>query len=70
MLFGTDAYPLTTSVGWEEIGWITAKSARQALALALTGMMDDREITRQRAVELARMVMRENAMKLYGLKNR
>ena len=41
-------------------------TAREALALALTGMMNDREITRERAVELARMVLRENAIKLYG----
>lgn len=67
VLFGTDAYPLTTTVGWEEIGWLTTKSARLALAMALTEMMKDGEITRARASELARMVMRENAIKLYGL---
>jgi uncharacterized protein len=67
VLFGTDAYPLTTTVGWEEIGWLTTKSSRQALALALTGMMQDGQITRGRASELARMVLRENAVKLYGL---
>ncbi|HZH91640.1 MAG TPA: amidohydrolase family protein [Pyrinomonadaceae bacterium] len=68
VLFGTDAYPLTTTIGWEEIGWLTTKSAREALAIALTGMMQDGEITRGRASELARMVMRENAINLYGLK--
>ncbi len=70
VLFGTDAYPLTTSVGWEEIGWLTNKSARRALAIALTEMVRDGEITRARASELARMVMRDNAIKLYGLKTR
>jgi hypothetical protein len=70
VLFGTDAYPLTTTIGWEEIGWLTTKSAREALAIALTGMMQDGEITRGRASELARMVMRENAINLYGLKTR
>jgi hypothetical protein len=30
-------------------------------------MMNDGEITRDRALELARMVLRENAIKLYGL---
>jgi len=30
--------------------------------------MNDGEITRERALELARMAMRENAVKLYGLK--
>lgn len=70
VLFGTDAYPLTTAVGWEEIGWLSTKSARQALALALTGMMADGEITRERALELARMVLRDNAIKLYELKEK
>jgi hypothetical protein len=31
-------------------------------------MMHDGEITRDRAVELARMVLRDNARKLYQLK--
>jgi hypothetical protein len=30
--------------------------------------VNDGEITRERALELARMVLRGNAMKLYGLK--
>jgi hypothetical protein len=35
--------------------------------MALTGMMEDGEIDRPRAEALARMVLRENAMKLYRL---
>jgi hypothetical protein len=68
VLFGTDAYPSTATVGWEETGWLANKTARLALAIALTGMMRDGQITRARASELARMVMRENAVNLYGLK--
>ena len=67
VLFATDSAPLSPEVNWEEIGWLTSNTAREALALALTGMMNDREITRQRAILLAHMVMRENAIKLYGL---
>ncbi|HLL77204.1 MAG TPA: hypothetical protein VK421_18265 [Pyrinomonadaceae bacterium] len=67
VLFGTDAYPLTTTAGREEVGWLTTRSSRRALALALTGMMQDGQITRERALELARMVLRENAARLYGL---
>jgi len=48
---------------------MTSTTGRKALALALTGMVNDKEITRERAIELARMVLRENAIKLYGLKN-
>jgi uncharacterized protein len=67
VLFGSDATPLADGVGWEESGWVASQSARQALALALTGMIEDHEISRARALELARLVLRENARKLYGL---
>lgn len=70
VLFGTDAFAFTPEVGWEEGGWLAITSARQALALALTGMMNDGEITRDRAFELARMVMRENALQVYNLKSK
>jgi uncharacterized protein len=67
VMFGTDAYPFSSELGWEESAWIAARNGRQALAIALTGMMRDGEITHQRAIELARMVLRDNARKLYGL---
>ena len=68
VLFATDAYPYSAEAGWEETGYIAAKSSREALAIALTGMLRDREITRARASELARMVLRDNARALYKLK--
>jgi len=46
---------------------VRAQDGREALAIALTSMMRDREISRDRALELARMVLRDNARKLYGL---
>lgn len=67
VLFATDAYPYSDEMGWEEGGYIAAKRGREAVGLALTAMMRDGEISRERASELARMVMRENARKLYGL---
>jgi uncharacterized protein len=67
VLFATDAYPFSEEMDWEEAGWVAATTGRQALGLALTEMIHDGEITRARAVELARMVMRENARKLYKL---
>jgi predicted TIM-barrel fold metal-dependent hydrolase len=68
VLFGTDASPVTDQVNWEETGWVSATTGREALAMALTGMVRDNEITRERAVQLARMVLRENAGRLYGIK--
>jgi uncharacterized protein len=67
VMFGTDAYPYIPEMGWEESGWMAANTGRQALAIALTGMVRDGEITRAKASELARMVLRENARALYGL---
>jgi predicted TIM-barrel fold metal-dependent hydrolase len=66
VLFGTDLYPNTSEIDWDVIGWQTTHSGREALAIALTGMMEDHEITRARALELAHMVLHDNAAKLYG----
>jgi hypothetical protein len=66
ILYGSDAYPYSDELGWEESAWISAHVGRQALAIALTAMMRDGEISHGRAVELARMVLRENARQLYG----
>ncbi len=66
VLFGTDAYPYSDALGWEESAWLSARRSREALAIALTRMMRDGEISRERASELARMVLRDNARKLYG----
>ena len=72
VLFGTDAYsdPRTPLSDWEEKAWLTTRSAREALGIALTGMMRDREITRERALELARLVLRDNANRLYRFAER
>ena len=67
ILFGTDAFSFGPAVDWPEVAWLSNTTARQALALALTGMMNDHEITRAQAVDLARMVLRDNAIKLYKL---
>jgi predicted TIM-barrel fold metal-dependent hydrolase len=66
ILFGTDLYPNTPEIDWDVIGWQTTHSGREALAIALTGMIEDHEITRDRALQLAHMVLHDNAAKLYG----
>ena len=66
VLFGTDAFDGGADQGWEDAAFLGASTARRALAMALTGMMRDGEIDRDRAETLARMVLRENAEKLYG----
>lgn len=67
VLFGTDAFAGGPDQTWEAGALLAANSARRALGLALTGMLRDGVVTRERAEQLARMVMRENAVALYGL---
>ena len=67
VLFGTDAYPLSDEMGWPESAWIANQNERESLGIALTGMLDDGEISRQRAGELIRMVLHGNAEALYKL---
>ena len=68
VLFGTDAYPYEPLMSWEESAWVGTRSARKALAISLAAMIRDGEIDRARASELARMALRDNALRLYGLK--
>jgi hypothetical protein len=67
VLFGTDGYPYSAYLGWEESTWLAARNARQALGIALTGMERDGEITPARASQLAHMVLHDNAAALYHL---
>jgi predicted TIM-barrel fold metal-dependent hydrolase len=67
VLFGTDAYPYSDEMGWEESAWMASARAREALGRSLTDMMRANEITPQRARQLAHMVLHDNAKALYGL---
>lgn len=66
VMFGTDGYALSESAGWEETTWIANRNGREALALALTGMVRDGEISRARANAIADEVMRGTASSLYA----
>jgi predicted TIM-barrel fold metal-dependent hydrolase len=67
VLFGTDAAAFGPGMGWDVTAAVGTSTARRALATALSGMMREGEISRVRAEEIAAMVMRTNAAKLYGL---
>lgn len=67
VLFGSDAFDGGDQQGWELGAAVASHTARQALGVVLTGMLRDGEVTRDRAKELARMVLRENAWRLYRL---
>jgi len=65
VLFGTDAYDFSAQMNWPEAAWIASHDARKALSIALTGMLDDGEINRARAEQIATLVLRGNAAALY-----
>ena len=67
VLFGTDGYPYSDAMGWEESTWLASRNGRAALGIALTGMLRDREVSRARAEAIAQEVLRGTAVKLYGL---
>jgi len=67
VLFGSDAAALGPDMGWELTAWIAGKNGRAALALALTDMIRDGDVSRARAEQIATMVMRTNAGTLYKL---
>ena len=69
VLFGTKSVGISPLSDWEERAWLTTNSTRNALAIALTEMMNDGQISRKRAFELAEMVLRTNAIRLYDFKS-
>jgi hypothetical protein len=79
VLYGTDAYSDTAHAflssteprsnflhGWEEKAWLLDRTARDALTIALTGMLRDRVIRADDIERLATMVLRDNALRLYS----
>lgn len=67
VLFGSDAAAFGPDVGWEVAAWTATTTARQALAIALTDMMRNGDVSRAGAEEIATMVLRTNAAGLYNL---
>jgi len=65
VVFGSDAFPFSEAVGAEESYWIAVRSARTALAAALTEMILNHEITEQQAMTFAHGYLHDNAAKLY-----
>jgi uncharacterized protein len=67
VLFGSDAVYIGPGLGWELGAWISSSNARRALAEALSDMVSSRQISSNRAKEIATMVLRTNAGQLYNL---
>jgi hypothetical protein len=67
VIFGSDASAFGPGLGWEVSAWLASTTARQAVTIALSEMINSNEITLSRAKEIATMVMRTNAGNLYNL---
>jgi hypothetical protein len=66
MMFGSDAFPFNEALGAEESFWLAVRTSRMALAAALAELVGERAISTDKALELARMYLHDNAAKLYG----
>jgi uncharacterized protein len=66
IMFASDAFPFNDAVGAEETFWLASRSARTAAAAALAELVSEGAITEEKALELARLYLHDNAAKLYG----
>ncbi len=66
MMFGSDAFPFNDAVGAEETFWLAARSARTAIAAALAELVAEGAFSEEKALQLARMYLHDNAAQLYG----
>src|SRR5713226_164959 len=68
IMFASDAFPFNDAVGAEETFWLAARSARTAVAAALAELVAEGAFNEEKALELARLYLHDNAAKLYGEK--
>jgi uncharacterized protein len=69
VLFGTDAGNAPSVPGGADVQHIVvSRTVRDALYLALSGLVRDGVITEQQAIQIGRGVLRENALRLHGWK--
>lgn len=66
IVFGSDTFPLSETIGAEEGYWLAAKSARTALAAALAEMVSEHEISDAQALDMARAYLHDTAARIYG----
>lgn len=66
VLFGSDAYPYSKIIGAEETYWLGVKSTRESLAAALAEMMSEGEISKGKALKMARDYLHDNTAELYA----
>ena len=69
VLYGTDASSDPSVPGGADVQHLMLlRATRDALYLALAGLVRDGVVDHERAIEMRRGVLRENARRLYGWK--
>jgi len=66
IMFGSDAFPFNDAVGAEETFWLASRSARTAIGAALAELVAEGAFNEEKALELARLYLHDNAARLYG----
>jgi hypothetical protein len=66
MMYGSDAFPFNDALGAEESMWLAARTTRTALAAALAEFVEEGAFSEDKALELARNYLHDNAARLYG----
>jgi predicted TIM-barrel fold metal-dependent hydrolase len=67
ILFGTDAIGVSDLIDAEEAYWLATEGGRHALALALSDMVQEQRCDEAEALRFARLLLHDNAAKLYRL---
>lgn len=67
LLFGTGARVVNDLIEAEETYWLATENSRHALALALSDMVQEKRCDEAEALRLARLLLHDNAAKLYQL---
>ena len=65
VMFGSDTFPISDSLGSEESYWLATESARSALAAALAEMVCENEISEPQAVAMAHAYLHDTAARIY-----
>jgi uncharacterized protein len=65
IVYGSDTFPISDTLGAEESYWLATESARSALAAALAEMVCEKEISEEKAMSLARAYLHDTAVGLY-----
>ena len=65
VMYGSDTFPISDSLGAEEFYWLATESARSALAGALAEMVCENEISEAQAVAMAHAYLHDTAARIY-----